>query len=52
MSKHMRERIDSGSIKKYAKTKSKQQMYAFGPSANQADSSTRNDMQDIGYKTQ
>ena len=51
MSKHMRERIDSGSIKKYTKTKSKQQMYSFGNAAGQADNGTRNDIQDIGYKT-
>ena len=54
MSKIIRDRIDSASMKKYNKTKSKQQMYSFGSTVNQADNAfaTRNDMQDIGYKTQ
>ena len=53
MSKIIRERIDSASMKKYTKTKSKQQMYSFGGTVNQNDNAfTRNDMNEVGYKTQ
>ena len=49
---HIREqRVDSGSIKKYNKTKIKQQMYNLNAMGNQGDNITRNDVGDIGYKT-
>lgn len=52
MSKHMRERMDSASIKKNSKTKQKQPTYQFGNQVTQGDNVTRNDVQEIGYKTQ
>lgn len=54
MSKPMRDRIDSASIKKFNKGgKQKQQMISFNQhGVNAMDSNTRNDFHEVGYKTQ